>query len=336
MIGDLILIFIFVIIWQRIIKLRKTDFREFIFELSIYLPVFCLNLILYKFTSLSLSYIFDVGLFPSIVGIFALSFIIIYIIVRFSVYYFFKKKHLSFERREKIIDKEVGFFNFFIHSMKDFQKAFTIFFVINLVIIFTLLNSFVDVFTHQKILNYENDRALDIKAERMINNTKNGADFKNNLQQTLKFLKTVDPRAYEKIIKHTNSFVISKDIPRNLSTSDFIAYASLPEMSITFKPIFTKPFNSLDDQIYFATIMVHEAEHLKNYREGSSFFVNSLNYACLKIKCNPVTNYQYFVNIRRAQHMYADEWCAQISEVKFIRQFNIDYSGSFMEYFEDN
>ena len=336
MIGDLILIFVFAIIWQRIIKLRKTNFREFIFELSIYFVVFCLNLILYKFFSSALSLIFDFGLFPSIVGIFALSFIILYIIVRFSVYYIFKKKHWTFEKRKKIIDKEISFFDFFIHSMEDFQKAFTIFFAINLIIIFTLLNSFVDVFTHQKILNYENNRALDIKAERMINNTESNADFKNNLRQTLKFLKTVDPRAYEKIIEHTNSFVVSKDIPSNLPAADFLAYASFPEMSITFKPIFTRPFNSLEDQIYFSMLMVHEAEHLKNYRENSGFIVNSLNYAYLKARCNPIANYQYFSNIKRAHHMYVDEWCAQISEVKFLKQFNIDYKEYWMKHFENN
>ena len=337
MIGDLILIFIFVIIWQRILKLRKTNFREFIFELSIYLAVFCLNLISYKFSSFALSLIFDFGLFPSIIGIFALNFIILYITVRFSVYYIFKKKHLSIEKREKIINKEVGFFDFFIHSMEDFQKAFTIFFAINLIIVFTLLNSFIDVFTHQKILNYENNRALDIKAESMINDTKSNMDFRNNLRQTFKFLKTVDPRAYEKIIKHTNSFVVSQNIPSNLPTSDFLAYASYPMMSITFKPIFTRPFNSLDDQIYFSMLMVHEAEHLKNYRENSGFFVNSFNYIYLKIRCNPITNYQYFSDIRSAQHMYSDEWCAQISEVKFLKQFNINYKEYYwMKHFEDN
>jgi hypothetical protein len=295
-----------------------------------------LNLILYKFFSFALSLIFDFGLFPSIVGIFALSFIILYVITRFFVYYIFKKKHLSFEKREKIIDKEMGFFDFFIHSMEDFQKAFMIFFAVNLVIIFTLLNSFVDVFTHQKILNYENNKTLDIKAERMINNTESDADFKNNLRQTLKFLKTVDPRAYEKIIKNTNSFIISKDIPRNLPANDFLAYASFPAMSITFKPIFTKPFNSLEDQIYFSMLMVHEAEHLKNYREDSGFIANSSNYVYLKMKCNPITNYQYFSNVKRAHHMYGDEWCAQISEVKFLKQFNIDYKEYWMKHFEDN
>ena len=336
MIGDLILIFIFAIIWQRILKLRKTNFREFIFEFSIYLSVFCLNLILYKFSSFVLSFIFDFGLFPSIVGVFALSFIILYVIARFSVYYLFKKKHWTLEKREEIIEKEVNFFDFFIHSLEDFQKVFVIFFVINLVVMFTLLNSFMDVFTHQRVLNYKNSKALDVKMERMINDTKSDKNFKDNLSQTLKFLKIVDPRAYEKIIKHTDSFVISESIPGNLPTSDFIAYASFPEMSITFKPVFTKPFNSLDDQIYFSMLMVHEAEHLKNFRENSGFIANSLNYIYLKAKCNPVTNYQYFSNIRRAHHMYGDEWCAQISEVKFLKQFNISYEEDWMKHFDSN
>ena len=329
MIGDLILIFVFAVIWQRIIKLRKTDFREFIFELSIYFAVFCLNLIFYKSSYLILSLIFDFGLFPSIVGVFALSFIIFYAIIRFFVYYLFKKKYLSIEKREKIINKEISFFDFFIHSMEDFQKAFTIFFVINLVIIFTLLNSFVDVFTHQRILTYENNKALDAKVERMIVNAKGNESFKNNLRQTFKFLRTVDPRAYEKIIKHTNHFVISsKNAP--------LALARCSDGSIIFSSIFAKLFNSLEDQIYFATVMVHESEHLKNFREESGFIVNSLNYAYLKVKCNPITNYQYLSHYGDIFQGYGDEWCAEISEVKFLKQFNIDYKEYRMKYFEDN
>ena len=229
----------------------------------------------------------------------------------------------------EIINKEINFFDFFIHSVEDFQKAFIIFFVINLVVIFTLLNSFVDVFTHQKILNHENNRALDIKAERMISSAEGDDNFKNNLRQTLKFLKTVDPRAYEKIIKHTNHFVIS-------SNDSPIALARCSDGGIVFSSIFARPFNSLEDQIYFATVMVHESEHLKNYREDSGFVINSLNYAYLKMKCNPLTNYQYFVDIRRSVFMYNDEWCAQVSETKFIRQFNINYDGDIVGYFKDN
>ena len=330
MIGDLILIFIFAIIWQRILELKKENFREFVFELSIYFAVFCLNLILYKFSSSALSLVFDLGLFPSIVGVFALSFIIFYTAIRFFVYCFFKKKYLSAEKREKIIDKEIGFFDFFIHSVEDFQKAFIIFFVINLVIIFTLLNSFVDVFTHQKILNHENNRTLDIKVERMISSAEGDDNFKNNLRQTLKFLKTVDPRAYEKIAEHTNYFIVSSEnIP-------MLAFAQCSDGTIVFAPVFAKPFNSLEDQIYFAMLMVHESEHLKNFREESGFIVNLLNYAYLKVRCNPINNYQYLSHPGDIFQGYGDEWCAEISEVKFLKQFNIDYKEYWMKYFEDN
>lgn len=331
MIGDLILIFIFAIIWQKIIKLKKTDFREFIFETSIYLAVFCLNLVLYKFSSSALSLIFDFGLFPSIVGIFALSFIILYITIRFVIFYIFKKRHWTFEKREKIIDKEIGFLDFFIHSMEDFQKAFMIFFVINLVIIFTLLNSFVDVFTHQKILNYENSRALDIKAENLIKNTQGSDQGRKNLSETLHFLRTVDPKAYEKIANNTNQFVFSA---RNMKP--ILAMAHMPANYIEIDPAFSKPFNSLEDKIYFASILIHESEHLKNFRSDGGLIVNSLNYALLSIKCNPLTNYQYFSDIRRSIFIFGDEWCAQVSEVKFFRQFNVDYKENWMKHFEDN
>jgi len=99
MIGDLILIFIFAIIWQRIIKLKKENFREFIFELSIYFSVFAITIIFYKFTSFLLSFIFDFGLFPSIVGVFALNFMIIYLPVRFLVYYLTKKNKFTLEKK---------------------------------------------------------------------------------------------------------------------------------------------------------------------------------------------------------------------------------------------
>ena len=331
MIGDLILIFIFVVIWQRIIKLRKTNFREFIFEFSIYLAVFCLSLILYKFSSFALSLIFDFGLFPSIVGIFALSFIIFYVIARFSVYYFFKKKHWTVKKREKIIDKEIGFFDFFIRSMEDFQKAFIIFFVINLVIIFTLLNSFVDVFTHQKILNYENNKNINIKAESLIKNAKGSSSAIKNLEETLDFLSVVNPRAHEKIVKNTNEFVFSS---RNMRP--VLAMAHMPANYIEIDPIFSKPFNSVEDKIYFASILVHEAEHLKNFKPNGGLIVNIPNYAYLSLKCNPLTNYQYFTDIRRSIFIFGDEWCAQVSEVKFLRQFNVDYKGDWIKHFEDN
>jgi len=34
--------------------------------------------------------------------------------------------------------------------------------------------------------------------------------------------------------------------------------------------------------------------------------------------------------------MFGDEWCAQVSEVKFYRQFNINYKEDWMKHFENN
>ncbi|MCK5413442.1 MAG: hypothetical protein KAI57_03640 [Candidatus Pacebacteria bacterium] len=331
MIGDLVLIFIFVIIWQRILKLRKENFREFIFELSIYFFVFAITIIFYKFFLLALSYIFDFGLFPSIVGVFALNFMIIYLPIRFFVYYLTKKNKLTSEKREKIIRSEMKLIDFVLHSLEDFQKAFMIFFVINLIIIFTLLNSFVDVFTHQKILNYESNKNIDIRAEKLISNTKGSVQGRKNLAETIYFLKIVDPKVYEKIVENTNSFVFSSK-----SMMPVLAMAHMPDDYIEIDPIFTKPFNSLEDKIYFASILVHESEHLKNFRHDGGFAGNALNYALLSIKCNPLTNYQYFSDIRRSIFIFGDEWCAQVSEVKFFKQFNIDYKGDWIKNFKDN
>lgn len=331
MIGDLILFAVFAIIWRRILKLKKENFREFVFEITIYLAVFLLTLIFYKFSYFLLSFVFDFGLFPSITGIFAFNFILIYLSVRFFVYYLAKKGHLSFDRKEKLIDKEAGFFDFFIHSIDDFQKVFTIFFAVNMIIIFTLLNSFIDVFTHQKILNYKNSAAINAMAEKLLSSAEGPSGAKENLAETIYFLRTVDPRAYEKIVKNTNSFVFS-----SRSTKPILAMAHMPSSYIEIDPIFSKSFNSIEDEIYFASLLIHESEHLKNFREDEGFIVNILNYALLSAKCNPLTNYQYFSDIRRSIFMYGDEWCAQISEVKFLRQFNVDYKEDFMKYFEDN
>ena len=82
--------------------------------------------------------------------------------------------------------------------------------------------------------------------------------------------------------------------------------------------------------------MVHESEHLKNFREESGFIVNLLNYAYLKVRCNPINNYQYLSHPGDIFQGYGDEWCAEISEVKFLKQFNIDYKEYWMKYFEDN
>lgn len=331
MIGDLILIFVFVIIWRRILKLKKDNFRGFVFEITIYLAVFLLTLIFYKFSYFLLSFVFDFGLFPSITGIFAFSFILIYLGVRFFVYYLEKKDRLSLDRKEKLIDKEADFYDFFIHGMEDFQKAFTIFFAINLIIIFTLLNSFVDVFTHQKILNYENNQTINVKAEKLIKTAQGSSSAIKNLEETLDFLRVVDPRAYEKIVKNTSNFVFSAG-----SMKPVLALAHVSENYIEIDPVFSEPFNSIEDEVYFASVLIHESEHLKNFREDEGFIVNILNYALLSAKCNPLTNYQYFSDIRRSIFMYGDEWCAQVSEVKFLRQFNIDYKENWMKNFEDN
>lgn len=331
MIGDLILIFIFVIVWRKILKLKRENFREFIFEITIYFITFAFTLIFYKFSYFLLSFVFDFGLFPSIVGIFAFSFILTYLGVRFFVYYLEKKGRLSLDRKEKLIDKEACFYAFFIHGAEDFQKTFTIFFAINLVIIFTLLNSFVDVFTHQKILIHKNNQAINVRAEKLIKTAQGPPSAVKNLEETLDFLQVVDPKAYEKIVKNTNNFVFSSG-----SMKPVLALAHVSENYIEIDPVFSKPFNSIEDEIYFASVLVHESEHLKNFRKDDGFIVNILNYAALEAKCNPLTNYQYFSNIFNAIFMYGDEWCAQVSEVKFLRQFNVDYKEDFMKYFEDN
>jgi hypothetical protein len=189
----------------------------------------------------------------------------------------------------------------------------------------------VDVFTHQKILNYENSASLDAKAEKLIKDAQGSDQARKNLSETIHFLKVVDPKVYEKIVKNTNSFVFSSK-----KMMPILAMAHMPEDYIEIDPTFSKPFDSLEDRIYFASILVHEAEHLKNFRDDSGLITNTLNYALLSVKCNPLTNYQYFSDIRRSIFMFGDEWCAQVSEVKFFRQFNIDYKENWMKNFEGN
>jgi amino acid transporter len=120
MIGDLILIFIFVVIWRRILKLKKNNFREFVFEITIYLAAFLLTLIFYKFSFLLLSFVFDFGLFPSIIGIFSLSFIMLYISIRFIIY--LKKIAYLLKLRKRRLTNSRNFTNLLFHIMMILKK----------------------------------------------------------------------------------------------------------------------------------------------------------------------------------------------------------------------
>lgn len=331
MVGDLIFIFIFAIIWMKLIKLKRNNFREFICEFFIYFVIFCFVLIFYKFLYEFLSAFFDFGLFPSVVGVFCLSFVSLYLPARSLIFIASRKGFISFEFKEKTIDQIIKFADFLIPSMQDFEKAFMVFFAINLVIIASLFNSLADVFTNQKILSYKVSAQTQQRADRLTENTEGSGQAINNLSKTLAFLKATDPKAYEKVISNTERFIFSRT-----SISPALAKAQIPQNYIIIDPVFDKPFNSLEDEIYFATILVHETEHIKNLKDNDGFMGAALNESVLKLKCNPITNYQYFSNTLRAIYMYNDEWCAQISEVKFLRQFNVDYTENFMKYFEDN
>lgn len=329
MIGDLIILTLLTIIWWKLLKLKKNNFRDFIFELTIYFAVFVASIILYKVSYFLLSLVFQFELFPSIVGIFSLSFMIFYLAVRVYIILLSRKNKFTEEAREKMIQKFVGFYDHVFPNLEEFEKAVMVFAAINFVIIFTLFNSFFDAFTHQRIMNYRNSEYLDQKAEYLIKTAKGPQSGIKNLAGTLAFLRTIDPRAYEKVVSNTESFIFPD---RDMGM--FLGLAHMPDNYIEINRVFVAPFDSIEDDIYFASVLVHESEHLKNFRSDMGLIGNVVNYSVLSARCNPVTNYEYFTDIMRSIFMYGDEWCAQVSEVKFLRQFNIDYRENFMEYFE--
>ncbi|MFA6096092.1 MAG: hypothetical protein WC788_00515 [Candidatus Paceibacterota bacterium] len=329
MIGDLIILTLLSIIWWKLLKLKKDNFRGFVFEFTIYLLVFAASIALYKISFFLLSLVFQFELFPSIVGVFSLSFFLLYSLVRISLIYLSRKNKFTPEARESITGGFVRFYDRIFPNIAEFEKAVRIFMAINIVIILTLFNSFFDAFTHQRILNYENSAALDEKAGYLLRTAKGPLSGIKNLSDTLDFLRAIDPRAYEKIVSNTESFVFPA---RDMGL--FLGLAHMPDNLIEINGVFASPFDSVEDNIFFASVLVHEAEHLKNFRSDAGFVGNIVNYAILSARCNPVTNYEYFSDITRSIFMYGDEWCAQVSEVKFFRQFNVDYRSDWMRNFK--
>lgn len=89
----------------------------------------------------------------------------------------------------------------------------------------------------------------------------------------------------------------------------------------------------MEEFLALSTILVHESQHLKDFKlidKGTGF--NPFYYIggglYFKLVCNPITNYENFQQIIRATSISFDEWCAQIEETKFIRMYNIDYTKS--------
>lgn len=338
MIGDLISILFLVIIWIRLLKLKKDNYGLFLADLFLYFFVFVFSLLFYKlFFNLSIS-IFPEEIYPSIMGIFAAALVFTFVSLKIIIF-LLDKKRPNWKITEKIHSLTVNIFSFINPSPRDFNKVFTAFVLINIIIVVALFNSVFDVFTNKKKLfvDKKEQAILLAKEDDLAGAILGNDDFVYNIKKAIELLRLTSPYYYRQVVSNTEKIVLSD---RNEQLAK--AYASSKDYSITFNASFGgKRYNEIKDFLVLGSILVHESQHLKDYRlisgkNGFSFAGYIGGNVYFKLVCNPVTNYENFVQVARAASTSYDEWCAQIEEVKFLRMYNLDYKKEMAEFFEEN
>lgn len=325
MIGDLISILFLVIIWVKILKIKKNDFSRFLLEITIYFFAFIATLLGYKLFFGINRFFFPEELFPSIVGIFAAMLVFIYILFKFVIF-LINKKRPAWEIESKIYNIPVRVLNFINPTDRDFQKVFIIFVAINFIIIGSLFNSLADAFSVKKKLYVDRgfQDSLIAKEQRLINQMPDNENLKYNAAKAIEFIRLTNPYYYRQIIDNTDSMEMG-------SENGPLAYANPSNYSITLNPKYAeKRYDSIKEYLALGTIIVHESRHLKDFKaiddgKGFNFLAYFGGEVYFKIICNPITNYENFLHVFRATSAAYDEWCAQIEEVKFMRMYNIDY-----------
>jgi len=331
MIGDLISILFLVIIWVKILKIKKNDFSRFLLEITIYFFAFIVTLLGYKLFFGINRFFFPEELFPSIVGVFAITLVIIYILFKLAIF-LVNKKRPAWEIENKIYAVPVQILDFINPTDQDFQKVFMIFFIINFIIAGTLLSSLADAFAVKKKLyidrSFENE--LMVKEQNLLKTVSGNDNFKFNMAKSLEFVRLTNPYYYQQIIENTDHLAISE-----AGMGMALANANPNNYTITFDSKYgAKRYDNPTDYLALSTILVHESQHLKDFKlidKGTGY--NPLYYIgggiYFKLVCNPVTNYENFSQIFRAvEETTYDEWCAQIEETKFSRMYNIDYENN--------
>ncbi len=331
MIGDLISILFLVIIWVKILKARKNDFPKFLLEITIYFFAFITTLLGYKLFFGVNRYFFPEELYPSIVGVFAITLVSIYVLFKLAIL-LINKKRPAWEIESKIYNIPAGILNFINPTDRDFQKFIMIFAAVNFIIIGMLLSGLPDAFSFKKKLyadrNLENGFLA--KENKLINTIFGNENFKYNMAKSLEFVRLTNPYYHRQIVENTDYLAIS-----STSMSMALASANPNNFTITFDSKYgIKKYETITEYLALSTILVHESQHLKDFRmikseDGFNTLVGYIGGELyFKIICNPVTNYENFRQIIRATSMSFDEWCAQIEETKFFRMYNIDYENN--------
>lgn len=338
MIGDLISILFLVIIWVRLLKLKKENYSRFLADLFLYFFAFVFSLLFYKlFFNIAVS-IFPEEIYPSIMGIFAAALVFTFILLKIVIF-LLDKKRPNWKITEKIHSLTADIFCFIDPSPRDFNKVFTAFVLINIIIIATLFNSVFDVFANKKKLFVDKEALAVLMAkEQTLSGVISGNDnFVYNIRKAIEFIRLTNPHYYEKIIKNTKKITLAKN-----KLSGGLAYADYVDYNIVFDSGYgQRRYENIQEYLGLGMILVYESQHLEDYKlingkDGFNFagFIGGNVY--FKIVCNPITNYENFIEVTRAVSNSYDEWCAQIEEVKFLRMYNLDYKKTAAEFFKEN
>ncbi|MBU4580705.1 hypothetical protein KKB43_06890 [Patescibacteria group bacterium] len=312
-------------------KIKKTDFSRFLLEITVYFIAFIVTLLGYKLFFGINRFFFPEELYPSIVGVFASTLVLIYILFKFAIL-LINKKRPAWEIENKIYAIPVKALDFINPTDQDFQKFFMIFVVVNFIIIGALLSGLPDAFSFKKKLyvdrSFENE--LLAKENKLINTISGNENFKYNMAKSLEFVRLTNPHYHQQIVENTDHLAIS-----DTSMSMALASANPNNFTITFDTKYgIRKYETITEYLALSTILVHESQHLKDFRmiksdDGFNTLIGYLGGELyFKIICNPVTNYENFRQIMRATSMSFDEWCAQIEETKFFRMYNIDYENN--------
>lgn len=327
MIGDLISILFLAIIWVKILKAKKNDFPRFLLEITIYFLVFITTLLGYKVFFGINRFFFPEELYPSIVGVFAATLVVIYLLFKLAIFLINKKRPV-WDIENKIYNIPIGILNFINPTDRDFQKFIMIFAAINFIIIGMLLSGLPDAFSFKKrlYLGGEFRPELIVKERAIIGNLSGNENFKYNIAKSIEFIRLTNPYYYALILDNTDRIRMSDN-----GFSSALAQADYNTYTIIFDPKYgEKHYETIKEYLGIGMILVHEAQHLKDFRmidDGKGF--NYLAYlgggTYFKLICNPVINYENFIQVMRATSINYDEWCAQIEESKFFRMYNVDY-----------
>lgn len=148
---------------------------------------------------------------------------------------------------------------------------------------------------------------------------KNTGQFESKFIGAIKILKQ-HPRFYKKVVNNIDEIKIESICPY-MCVTHYLSLNNIWDLIISPKyigkiplSINPKSINVYDTDYKFASVLVHEADHIEYLRSGK------LRKIALMIKCNPATNFHISIDsmvptiIHRISPM---EICAQKEQIKF-------------------